>query len=78
MEIARNEDLLSMCEFSAKTTTKIALNFCKPLFVKNPMQPENLGFGISLFATGEPPDLEIFVDIARYEDLEIMYAFSAN
>jgi hypothetical protein len=42
------------------------------------MQPENLGFGISLFATGAPPDLEIFVDIARYEDLEIMYAFSAN
>ena len=27
MEIARNEDLLSMCESSAKTKTKIALNF---------------------------------------------------
>ena len=77
MEIAKNEDLLIMCEFSAKTT-KIALNFAKHSLLKNPIQPENLGFGIALFATGAPPDLEIFMDIARYEDLEIMYAFSAN
>ena len=62
----------------SENNNKDCSKFCKTLFVTVPIQPENLRFGIALFTTGAPPDLEIIVDIARNEDLEIMYGYSAN
>lgn len=69
---------MDLSKTSTTTTIICCSQFHKTLFVKKPIQPEKLGFGIVLFAIEAPPELDMIVDIARNEDLQIMNGFSEN